>query len=377
MQNVLVGSSNDRLLTWDSSTGAVRNVSAGSFAWLTTGNKGINETTNFLGTTDANDLLVKTNSTERMRFTSGGQLLVNTSTSLTGGATAKLQINNGTTAGAIQIADGTQGLGKVLTSDANGLATWAVDTNWKTIGNKGTDPANNFLGTTDAQDLAIRTNNTEKIRVTSNGNVGIGTTSPTAPLAFSNTVGRKISLWSTGGPSGNDHQYYGLGILSGSPNALVNQIDATTANFIWRAATSSTTSNELMRLTGTGNIGIGTTVPAEKLDVNGTVNANNYISPVQTVVGGTWDLSKGANAKWSLAAGANTLSLTNMKAGMYGTIIVTNTGTSTITFGGGVNKVINGGGGVVSLTPIANAVDVLSFMYDGSTFWWTVGNNYN
>ena len=37
---------------------------------------------------------------------------------------AKLEINNGTTAGAVKIVDGTQGAGKVLTSDANGLATW-------------------------------------------------------------------------------------------------------------------------------------------------------------------------------------------------------------------------------------------------------------
>lgn len=36
----------------------------------------------------------------------------------------KLDINNGTTAGAVKIQDGTQGNGKVLTSDANGVATW-------------------------------------------------------------------------------------------------------------------------------------------------------------------------------------------------------------------------------------------------------------
>lgn len=40
--------------------------------------------------------------------------------------TTKLDINNGTTAGAVKIVDGTQGDGKVLTSDANGLATWSA-----------------------------------------------------------------------------------------------------------------------------------------------------------------------------------------------------------------------------------------------------------
>ncbi|WP_315053144.1 hypothetical protein [Chryseobacterium indoltheticum] len=36
----------------------------------------------------------------------------------------RLEVNNGTTNGAIKIVDGTQDEGKVLTSDANGLATW-------------------------------------------------------------------------------------------------------------------------------------------------------------------------------------------------------------------------------------------------------------
>lgn len=39
--------------------------------------------------------------------------------------TRKLDINNGTTAGAIKIVDGTQGAGRVLTSDANGVGTWS------------------------------------------------------------------------------------------------------------------------------------------------------------------------------------------------------------------------------------------------------------
>lgn len=38
--------------------------------------------------------------------------------------TTKLDINNGTTAGAVKIVDGTQGVGTVLTSDANGVASW-------------------------------------------------------------------------------------------------------------------------------------------------------------------------------------------------------------------------------------------------------------
>lgn len=44
----------------------------------------------------------------------------------TASPTAPLEINNGSTAGALKIIDGTQGLGKVLSSDANGVATWST-----------------------------------------------------------------------------------------------------------------------------------------------------------------------------------------------------------------------------------------------------------
>ncbi|WP_320815258.1 tail fiber domain-containing protein [Flavobacterium sp.] len=57
--------------------------------------------------------------------------------------------------------------------------TTGTNNDWTLTGNAGTAPATNFLGTTDAQPLVIRTNNTEKIRIKSNGKVGIGEPNPT------------------------------------------------------------------------------------------------------------------------------------------------------------------------------------------------------
>lgn len=51
---------------------------------------------------------------------------------------------------------------------------------WNVTGNAGTNPTNQFLGTTDANDLKIRTNNAVRMTFRSNGKVGIGTSSPTA-----------------------------------------------------------------------------------------------------------------------------------------------------------------------------------------------------
>lgn len=58
----------------------------------------------------------------------------------------------------------------------------ASATAWLTLGNTGTVPATNFLGTIDNQSLVIRTNNVERMRVTNIGNVGIGTAAPITQL---------------------------------------------------------------------------------------------------------------------------------------------------------------------------------------------------
>ena len=64
-----------------------------------------------------------------------------------------------------------------------------LGTHWTITGNVGTTPTTNYIGTNDAVDLSIYTNNTEKMRVTTSGNVGIGITAPdpTAQLDLTST----------------------------------------------------------------------------------------------------------------------------------------------------------------------------------------------
>ncbi|GAA4166998.1 hypothetical protein GCM10022217_41620 [Chryseobacterium ginsenosidimutans] len=54
------------------------------------------------------------------------------------------------------------------------LASSFVFGQWNLTGNTGTDPSTNFMGTSDSKDLVIRTNNIERMRVTSSGEIGIG-----------------------------------------------------------------------------------------------------------------------------------------------------------------------------------------------------------
>lgn len=63
---------------------------------------------------------------------------------------------------------------------ATGLTSWLLS------GNSGTNAATNFLGTIDSVDLVFRTNNSERIRINANGNVGIGTSNPNQKLEVAN-----------------------------------------------------------------------------------------------------------------------------------------------------------------------------------------------
>lgn len=89
-----------------------------------------------------------------------------------------------------------------------------------------------------------------------------------------------------------------------------------------------------------------------------------------------WDYSLGYNAVVTLNDN-RTLGITNAVNGDYGTLKVIQDGTGGRTLAlSGTNLVVNGGAGAITLTSNPNAVDILSFVYDGTSFLWNVGYNY-
>lgn len=102
-------------------------------------------------------LIAVTNGTAPINAPAMGLLVYNNNASITGG--------NGT---GFYYWDGSQWT-RLMTAASN---------NWSLTGNAGTNPTVNFLGTTDNQDLVVRTNNTERMRVDAAGQVGVGTNAP-------------------------------------------------------------------------------------------------------------------------------------------------------------------------------------------------------
>jgi hypothetical protein len=73
--------------------------------------------------------------------------------------------------------------GDSVTLFSNGIEWKTISSSsWSTIGNAGIDAATNFIGTIDSEDVVLKTNNTERLRVQSAGNIGIGVNAPTASL---------------------------------------------------------------------------------------------------------------------------------------------------------------------------------------------------
>lgn len=98
------------------------------------------------------------------------------------------------------------------------------------------------------------------------GNVGIGTASPNAALQFANiAASRKIVLYEAGN---NDHQFSGFGL----ENAFIRyQLANTSGDHVFFAAASASASNELMRIKGNGNVGIGNNNPDAPLSFSATL----------------------------------------------------------------------------------------------------------
>ena len=118
---------------------------------------------------------------------------------------------------------------------------------------------------------AYNANVAEAVRIDSSGNVGIGTTSPASGYKLDvrgNILAYYANVVAQGLVSG-----YGLSEQRIGPDGT----SATSKPFV--VYTSGGFTNERLRIDTSGNVGIGTTVPTYKLDVNGGIRTSSVTGP--------------------------------------------------------------------------------------------------
>jgi hypothetical protein len=264
LPNIPSGSTATEVLVWNA--GNVERRSAEGLAWLLTGNSGTNPAVNFLGTTDAQPLVIRTDNVERVRITAtgdvgigtaapaatldvvgtaqvsgntsiGGSLTVAGDATVSGTTVALPNIPSGSTATEVLVWNA----GNVEYRSASGLISGLA---WMLGGN--TLTSEQTLGTLSAHDLPIITAGTERVRITQAGDVGIGTSTPGARLDVVNPTGGGVLR---------------LQAVVGQTGALLEWVNEL--------------GNTLGVIDNSGLVGIGTATPVQKLHVegNGTASA--------------------------------------------------------------------------------------------------------
>jgi hypothetical protein len=167
-----------------------------------------------------------------------------------------------------------------LTMNNNGQLTLTTDqpqtfsttiNAWLTTGNNGTNPTNNFLGTIDNQALVFRTNNTEKVRILTNGNMGIGIATPNYKLHLHDNANTGFGLPGIQFTNGAT----GTGVNDGVRLAT-NGTDFWVDNRSNGSMMFATNAFERARFLPNGNFGINITNPLNKVDVNGNMSVGTF-----------------------------------------------------------------------------------------------------
>ncbi len=150
---------------------------------------------------------------------------------------------------------------------------------WTLNGNVGTTSGTNFIGTTDSQDLSIRTNNTEKIRITTDGQIEVYNTGNS--IFIGENAGNSDDL------STNNNVF--IGKDAGMNNSSENNIALGT-----RALRDASAGANY-------NIGIG----EETLfgNLSGTYNIALGYQSSAAITGGDYNVAMGYQALWQTASG--------------------------------------------------------------------------
>jgi len=109
----------------------------------------------------------------------------------------------------------------------------------------------------------------EAMRIAANGNVGIGTTTPTRPLHVVNTSSQTVAIFDGGNNGAGEIAFTGAGTSGGT---------YVTIGAVGNNMSLSAGASERMRITSAGNVGIGTTSPDTLFNIESALANTSIIT---------------------------------------------------------------------------------------------------
>jgi hypothetical protein len=327
-----------------------------------------------LGTTDNFDLPIITNNTEKLRIMAGGNVGIGNTT-----PSEKLDVTGNIKFSGALMPNNTAGTaGQVLTSAGTGaVPIWTTPatptTDWALTGNALTDPSTHFIGTTDAQRLVIKTNNTEQATVLSNGNVGIGLTNPTYKLDVTGnlrtTLDANINGITVGKGTNNIATNTALGF-----NALLYSTATQNTAVGYNSGSNYTTGNQNTSVgyasmtagAGSGGVGIGSF--AMQTWVSGNYNIGIGYDALHGAGTGAGNIGIGRNVLGSTLSGSYNvglgyLSLNTVTSGASNIGIGYFAGNTLTT---GTNNIFIGTSVTPSSATVSNELNIGNWIYGAS-----------